>query len=329
MRDKPHEMKVMVPSLPTADELLPYLRRIDLSGQYTNDGPLVRELEAELGGVCVTNCTLGLEIAASLLFQQGTEVRIPAFTFPATVLAATRAGLIPVLCDVREGDWTMDADADEPAIPVCTFGVPARGGRLIDAAGAMGNQDHGTRVFSLHATKSLPAGEGGLICSDDEDFLESVRAARNFGFVDGTVHQYFGTNAKMSEYHAAVALASMATFDARCASRMALEARYRRNLAGMVEMQDRPPGNYMIFPVLLPNRDEAEFRLTRAGIQTRRWYLPSMERHPSFVGCKQERLPMTKRLNDELLCLPFHGFMDAQDVDRVCDVLASSLSKAA
>ena len=39
---------LMVPDLPAAEELLPYLQRIDGAHWYTNFGPLVRELEAEI-----------------------------------------------------------------------------------------------------------------------------------------------------------------------------------------------------------------------------------------------------------------------------------------
>ena len=38
----------MMPSLPTADELLPYLRRIDANRWYSNFGPLVSEFESRI-----------------------------------------------------------------------------------------------------------------------------------------------------------------------------------------------------------------------------------------------------------------------------------------
>src|SRR3990167_3614049 len=44
----PEEIPLLVPDLPRAEKLLPYLHRIDRSRWYTNFGPLVGELEDKL-----------------------------------------------------------------------------------------------------------------------------------------------------------------------------------------------------------------------------------------------------------------------------------------
>ena len=63
---------VLKPDMPSVDDLLPYLRRIDESQQYANFGPLCLELERRLAANCaalseqpvalttVANCTVGL-----------------------------------------------------------------------------------------------------------------------------------------------------------------------------------------------------------------------------------------------------------------------------
>ena len=38
-------IKLMIPDMPTAEELLPYLQGIDTRKEYVNYGPLVREFE--------------------------------------------------------------------------------------------------------------------------------------------------------------------------------------------------------------------------------------------------------------------------------------------
>src|SRR5689334_13977749 len=98
---------LLVPDMPSADELLPYLRRIDASRWYTNFGPLVDELERELREslgeasqaalTTVANCTLGLELAlAASGLAPGARVLLPALTFVATGMAVRRAGYTPV-----------------------------------------------------------------------------------------------------------------------------------------------------------------------------------------------------------------------------------------
>ena len=82
---------LMMPSLPTADELLPYLRRIDANRWYSNFGPLVGEFEARVAAsfasagdcrvVSVSSCTAGIELALrALSLPAGAPILVPALT---------------------------------------------------------------------------------------------------------------------------------------------------------------------------------------------------------------------------------------------------------
>ena len=99
----------MMPSLPTADDLLPYLRRIDANRWYSNFGPLVGEFEARIAAsfagagdchvVSVSSCTAGIELALrALSLPAGAPILVPALTFIATASAVRCAGLSPVVC---------------------------------------------------------------------------------------------------------------------------------------------------------------------------------------------------------------------------------------
>lgn len=64
--------------------------------------------------------------------------------------------------------------------------------------------------MSLRATKLIGAGEGGVFISSNEDWVNAVKNWSNFGFLSPGRDAYMaGTNAKLSEYAAAVALASL------------------------------------------------------------------------------------------------------------------------
>lgn len=323
-------MKVLVPDVPTADELLPYLRRIDEAKWYSNSGPLTRELEARMGGVTVSSATTGLELAAQCIFDRRRRVRVPAFTFAATATALMRAGFEPILCDVDARTWAvLDSDNDR-TLGVCPFGAPVAAGSLVDAASAWGNQVDGARVFSLHATKALPAGEGGLVVGSPE-LMDRVRRLAMFGFDTSTfthgVVGEVGTNAKLSEYHAAVALAALDRWEATAAWRRALDAAYTERLQD-VPKQVRPEGVYTTYPVLVRNADGVARDMASVGIETRRWYTPTLEHHPAFRWLKTEGpLPNCQRLNDELLCLPFHRGVTMDDVDRVCEKLRWAITR--
>lgn len=361
---------LLLPDMPKADDVLHYLRRIDEAKWYTNFGPLSVELEdglaATLGDppplvASVSNCTLGLELALSTLgLSQGDGVLVPALTFVATATAVIRAGFRPILADVDPSSWILTPEIARAALashqikcvmPVATYGCPqpASGWDLfarqtgipvvIDAAGALGNQDIGESnivVFSLHATKSFGVGEGGLVVSRDRSKIEKVRQLSNFGLdVALGVARLPGTNAKMSEYHAAVGLAVLDRWPERQDLRRRLIKGYEAALASKcprISLQERPrEGIYTIMQVLLPDgvnsRDVASCLQARQ-IQTRVWYFPPLEMHPVFSDCVTVgSLPVLRSLAPRMLGLPFYlGLKDAE-LDAICQALSEALTK--
>lgn len=264
---------LLVPHMPKAVSLLPYLQKIDENQKYTNFGPLNTALELRLLAytapgfgpsniTTVANCTVGLELALQALdLPRGAKVLIPAITFVATATAVARIGLEPVIADVRPDTWCLDVETARAAarqadiravMPVSTFGyghdtagwdrfvdetgIPV----VIDAAGAFGNQMAGRRtdvVYSFHATKSLGAGEGGAVLSSDEARIQRIRKLANFG-IDTRVGLLgeIGTNGKMSEYHCAVGLASLDEWPTSSQARIHLHQRYLKVL------RERCPG---------------------------------------------------------------------------------------
>jgi hypothetical protein len=59
-------------------------------------------------------------------------------------------------------------------------------------------------VFSLHATKSINALEGGMVTTNDDGVAERLRLLRDFGFVAEDTVVSLGINAKMNEFSAAM-----------------------------------------------------------------------------------------------------------------------------
>lgn len=299
---------------------------------YTNFGPLVRELEDRLSekyaGAYVVTCssaTAGLELAYGLKMMQGARaIELPSLTFPATWLAANRSGLEIIPIDVDSQTWVAPG--------VSGFGVPTYG-PVVDAAGAFGEQSvpivrQGmTAVFSLHATKPLAAGEGGYIVTWSGWEAEQLRRMSNFGIADGQSRGP-GTNAKMSEIHAAFALAALDAWDREPWLR--LYDWYDRLLPVCVVKQKRPRGVYSLLSVKTPiPAEHVQNRMREAGIETRRWYTPPMHRHPMFEkqGNRKQRrarrinLLITDALADHLIGLPYHLSLTESDVAQVCEAL--------
>ena len=314
-------IKLLVPKMPRHGALVPYLKRIDTNLWYSNFGELEQELREQLEYkynahvVTVSSCTVGLELMYRHYRELGNcSIKLPALTFPATVLAAKREGLWVEFEDVDPHEWTHPA--------VAGFGLPALG-EWVDAAAAFGEQcvlRDQTAVFSLHATKTVGAGEGGFIVTHDPSLADKLRRQTNFGFVNG-ISTGWGTNAKLSEYAAAVALASLDAYDREAWLR--LHDWYTKHLPATVTQQKRPRGAYPILAVKLPCAAESvRVEMWHRGIETRRWYFPTMNLHPCVFGQgASPLLPVTNELSQRLLGLPYHLFLSEDDVIQVCATL--------
>src|ERR1700722_8869493 len=142
--------RYVIPDMPSADELLPFLREIDANRWYSNFGPLVSRFEEQLsaylascgdnarGGdihlTSVMSCYHALQIGLQLLhLPKKANVLVPAVTFPACPLAVRHAGAEAVLADVdaESGQltpktaWRIAEKMPIHAVmPVAVYGVP-------------------------------------------------------------------------------------------------------------------------------------------------------------------------------------------------------------
>ncbi|MFD0321663.1 DegT/DnrJ/EryC1/StrS family aminotransferase [Lysobacter gummosus] len=358
---------LLVPHMPQADSLLPYLRQIDQNRYYTNFGPLNAEFERRIAAdvgrqwlpeqvTTVSNCTVGLELALQALeLPPGARVLIPAITFAATVTSVIRVGMTPVLCDIDPDRWLLSPQLARAAvagggidavIPVSTFACPHDTDEwdafvrdtsvavVVDAAGAFGNQAPGELidiVYSFHATKSFGTAEGGAVLSRSVERIERIRKLSNFG-IDTSIGMLdsIGTNGKMSEYHCAIGLASFDQWDDTKRARRDLSARYARALAStcpFLRYQAKPAdGIYPLLPVLLPAGASAarwSEHLASQGIQSRRWYSPSLHTHPALRDIERfGPLDVAIDIGERILGIPFFIGMSDEQIARVCAALA-------
>ena len=202
-------------------------------------------------GIAVTNGTHALEVAlAAMGIGAGDEVIVPNATFVATASAVLFAGALPVLVDVSADSFCIDPELAEAAVTENTKAIIAvhMGGRpadldqltavadkhgimlLEDAAHAHGSEWRGRRVgtfgiggtFSFQASKTMTAGEGGMIISNDDDFERLARATHDCGRLPGEwfySHFVYGSNYRLSEWQGAVLLAQLTRLDEQTARR--------------------------------------------------------------------------------------------------------------
>ncbi len=337
------------------------------SGVLTN-GPYVRrfeELTADYLGVrhciAVSSCTAGLMLVLRAAELSG-DVIVPSFTFAATAHAVQWNGLRPVFADIDRRTLTLSPDSVRRSVGMHTsailathiYGTPCdveglravareHGLRLFfDAAHAFGSTRAGTRVggfgdaevFSLSPTKVVVAAEGGLIATNDDLLAERCRIGRDYGNPGDYDCRFVGLNARMSELHAATALASLEDLDERLAERNRLAAAYTAALAGTpgVRIPEVPAGDtstYKDYSVLIDadefglDADAAAEMLAREGIETRRYYSPPVHAMKAYrvPGGAAGELPVTELAAEQALTLPLWvGMTDAQ-VEGVAEAI--------
>jgi len=291
------------------------------------------------------------------------EVLLPSFTFPATAQAAMWAGLTPRLLDVDPDSWHLDADGlehelrergDDVALvlAVSSFGTPpppdqrkrweracreagvplvvdsAAGFGAVAADGVPIAAQGDVEVVSFHATKPFAIGEGGAVFTRDAALCERVELLVNFGLgADRSVQLSLGLNGKMSELHAATALAALERFDEALAARRRAAETVRgaahHSLAWQAECER---STWQFVPVAYPDattRGDAERRCGDVA-ETRRYYLP-LHRMPAFAGAAVAGggLAQTEELADRLLCLPMADDLTAAEEATLAELAAT------
>jgi len=364
----PRRIPVARPSLPPTEALAPYLSRIDEARWYTNFGPLLNEFETRLSArfarptavSTVTNGTVAITLALQAVdCEPGSLCAMPAWTFVATAHAVRQAGLEPWFLDVDPATWMLDPAATVEALesapgPVTAIVPVAAFGRLPDLdAWARVSRSTGIPVVvdaaagfdavteapvpvtvSLHATKSVSTGEGGFVASEDEALIDRVRELSAFGFRGSRTSHRPASNAKLSEYAAAVGLASLDAWP-QMRQRLGFAAQYMKvALALTPEIVFQPGwGSSWLSSVCVVGVPDgkASFlaaKLDAQGVDTRAWWSEGCHSQPAFERCLRNRLPVTDALAGSTLGLPFSVDLDEPMSWRIVDALISALKEA-
>lgn len=348
----------MRPRLPDPKRIAARLDHIHGSGTYSNFGPQVGELEARYADflgtspervVSVANATLGIQGAVIAAGVQ--RWAVPSFTFAATPAAVLSAGCDLQWADIDPEDWWIDLRSvslgpRDGVLAVAPFGTGFSLSRwsglesqnvIIDAAASLGSTlptlgglpATWAVVFSLHATKVLPAGEGGLVVFGDAARARSFRSWTNFGFDGRRESMMIGTNAKMSEMAAAYALCSLEGWAEERSEWQRAHARARK-LETELGLRSVPRSPDQLSPYWIIELDDAEatVRIERVladrGIGTRRWWFPPCHEMHGFRECASSSLPRTDDLAPRVLGLPMSRDLTDADFDRIASAIGAA-----
>ena len=359
--------KILVtrPSIPPFDEYVEEIRSIWETKWLTNMGPKHNELEKQLKdylGVnhisLFTNGHAALELGLQALNLKGEVITTP-FTFASTTHAIVRNGLTPVFCDIDPETYTIDStkienlitDKTSAIVPVHVYGTVCNveeidriankyGLKVIyDAAHTFGVRYKGKGIgsfgdvsmFSFHATKVYNTVEGGALCYNSLEYGDTLRKLRDFGIKDEEIVDGIGSNAKMTEFCAAMGLCNLRHVADDIASRKQIVEQYRDGFSGiegikLLPIQKDVESNYAYFPIVIDekafghSRNEVHEHLKKKEIYTRKYFYPLTSNFDSYYGRFNPNLtPVAMHISKRVLTLPLYASMTENIAARVID----------
>ena len=354
---------------PAGDELT-YLLDAYESG-WVSGGDYVARLEDALKesfsarcALAVSNGTAALQLAYQTVnAKMGDEVIVPAFCFQAAANVAIQLGLRPVFCDVDERTWNQSVETIERSVTENTAGIVvvhnygrvapiaeiaefarARGIWVIEDCAEAWFSKYQDRfvgqfgqvaTFSMHATKTIACGEGGVVLVNDESMVERSKLLRSHGLARKERHYYHllaGNNYRLSNLLCAIAFGQFEKRDLILAKQRRNLAVYRRNLGESpgIEMQE-PVSEFATDEVwatavsvpyrdLDIDRDQMIRLLAERGVEVRPGFYPasSIAHLSPYLHTAAER---ADKLAASVVVLPTNGSISEDEARTVCDEL--------
>ena len=354
-----------------------------LRSDWLTTGPKVDEFERAVAdyvgaahGAAVSSGTAALHCAMYALgIGPGDEVIVPPMTFAATANCVGYQGGTPVFADVEPNTLLIDpaevekkiTDRTRAIIAVdyagqpCDYdalrGIADRHGLFLVADGchALGAEYRGRKVgtladmtiFSFHPVKHIATGEGGMVVTDREEYVEKIRLFRNHGIT--TDHRqrealgswYYemvemGYNYRMTDIQCALGISQLKKLPAFLERRREIAARYDRAFAGVdqvLPMAARSDVSHVyhlyVVRVAKANRSLLFRQLRSAGIGVNVHYIP-VHLHPFYrkrMNTGPGQCPVAEGAYQRVLSLPIYPAMTDDEVDRVIGEVTANVNR--
>lgn len=360
-----------------------------LRSGWITTGPKVKRFEEDFRAyvgsrfaVPLSSATAGLHLTLlALKIQQGDEIITTPMTFASTVSICVLCGAKPVLVDIEPGTLNIDATKIREKITPRTRGIIpvhfagqscdmepifalAKEFNLFvieDAAHAAGTEYKGKRIgslestsiFSFHPNKNITTGEGGMVCTPDENLAEEVSLLKFHGMsreawkrfaASGTPNYDImlpGYKYNMMDIQAAIGIHQLPKLDGFINRRTELAEFYNRELAGIPELAlpvyapyEQRHAWHLYTPLiriekLTVDRDGFMAELKELNIGTGLHY--KAVHHHSWYRANlpqpEGSLPNADYASDRILSLPLFPKMTDDDASDVIDAVKAVIGR--
>ena len=294
----------------------------------------------------------------------GDEVIVPTYTYWATAMPAAALGAKIVFAESNNDTFNIDpkdvkkkiTDKTKVIVPVHLWGLPCEMDELKeiatennvyiveDASHAHGSSYKGKKIgsigdiscFSFQGSKLLPAGEAGMMLTDNEEFHSKATTLGHYERVSKLNNDYskyartgFGFKFRMSPLHAAIGRALLSEYDKYNAITTRNVLKMREAIGELDGFIDYRPPDYIkrVYYENLMDYDESKSSIKRSDLLNR-MKLMSMKvsatrytllhQQPYFTerGSDPNGLPVTDNLMDRLFTFPVYKTDDMEAVDK-------------
>ena len=213
---------------------------------------------------------------------------------------------------------------------------------IYDAAHAFSTEINGKGIgtfgditmFSFHATKLFNTIEGGCLTYNNENLNRKIYNLRNFGIQSEEIVEDVGINGKMNEFQAAMGLENLKIYRTEKEKRRKVKNFYDKNLSKIKgikipEMPKNVTNSYQYYPIIV----ESDYPITRnalyekfkdKNILTRKYFYPAchdFDCYKNDLTLKSADLSVVNDLKNKVLCLPFYGDLDLENLSKICAIL--------
>lgn len=347
---------VTKPFAPPIGEYQILIRGIWKRNWFTNNGPLVNDLELRLKNylkinhlLYVTNGTVAIQIALKALNITKEVITTP-FSYVATTSSLVWEGCKPVFVDIDKETFNIDPTKIEAAITEQTqailathcFGNPcdveaietiAKKYNLkviYDAAHCFGTKFKGQSIFqwgdisttSFHATKLFHTIEGGAVFTQNPELIKELAWRRNFGHNGPEDFHGVGINAKSSEFHAAMGLVNLGYIDNILESRKTQAGFYDMMFAKTnlqkPKITQEVSFNHSYYPVVFES--EEVLLKVKKELELEEIF-PRRYFYPTLSSLnyvEKNETPIADDIAKRILCLPMYFELGRFEVEMIC-----------
>lgn len=312
--------------------------------------------------------------------KPGDEVIVPTMTFPATAEIVCYFGAKPVIIDVDEFTLNISLEAIEKAItpktkaiiPVHYGGQPCDMDEILelaqknnlkvieDAAHSLPATYKGRKIgtisdvtcFSFYATKTLSTGEGGMICTKDDELAERCEVMRLHGINRNAWKRYTesgswyyevvapGFKYNFTDLQASLGIPQLKKVDMMWESRKHIAEKYTEALKAnelitLHGIKDDRESSWHLFPIKLNleklkiNRAQLIDEMRKCNIGLGVHFMPVHQHiyYKDTFNLRDEDYPIAASVFPRLVSLPIYPGMRDEHVDRVIDMLCDLLNK--